>query len=563
MTKALLVVNTKNNVDLVLEPKKVGLPLTESDIKDLVRESEFADLFLDTSSVKNAITELNSILKPLQNNMTGREIRYQILERKDAELNIKIDKDEMTAIGEITTAMGGKHLSAKAILTSAQTLGVKKGFSKKDLVELAQMAAKAPPGTTVEHPIAMGKDPIDGKDAKIKSLVQSAQDRILRPKEREDGTVDMRDLGDIVCVKVGDPVAKKIPPTEGVKGFTVTGTPLNPTPGNDIEIKAGEGTRFSSKNNNVIVSEKVGMPRIIDNGVEVDDVYTINNVDVSTGHIKFEGSVIINGDVNEGMKVIASGDVTIGGFVESAIVEAGGDITIVGGIIGRKQDVENTKVTNCVMSAIISAEGNISAKYCQYANITCGGELRIENQLMHSLLNLSGRLWLGTEEKANGKLIGGFIDAVKPIHAGIVGATAGSHTIVKFEKRILAYEEKLSEINDRVKLEDKNTTELQAALTKMKKLPKEKRNEELMEKIYNSYKSHTKSLANVLDEKQQMEEQLQRYMSSIFIEATEKLYQGVELSVGEFKERTKREYGPSRMIYKERKVIVDPIIHTQ
>jgi len=562
VTKAHLVVNKKDNVNLVLTPKKVGLPLTESTIKELIKNSEYADLFLDAGNLKSAIAELNNLLKPLQANMTGREICYQILERRDAVLNIKIDNDEMTAIGEITTAMGGKHLSAKAILTCAQTLGVKKGFSKKDLIALAHMAAKAPAGTTVEHPIAMGKTPIDGKDAKIKPLVQSAQDRILRPKERDDGSVDMRDLGDIVCVKIGDALAKKIPPTDGVIGFTVTGTPLRPTAGDDIELKAGDGTRLSSKNNNVLVSEKVGLPRIIDNGMEVDDVYTINNVDVSTGNIKFEGSVIINGDVNEGMKVVASGDITIGGFVESANIEAGGDLTIAGGIIGRKQDVENTKVTECVMSANISAKGNIYAKYCQYANIICSGDVRIENQLMHSLLDLSGKLWLGSEEKANGKLIGGFINAEQSIYAGIVGATAGSHTIITFNKKIATYKESIAAVDEKVKQEDKNTTELQTALNKLKKLPKEKRNESLLAKIYSSYKSHTNLLAQVLEEKHQIEEQLQYYMNSVFIEATEKLYQGVELSIDDFKERTKREYGPSRMIYNERKIIIDPIIHT-
>ncbi len=562
MTTANLVVNSKNNIDLVLEPIKVGLPLTEADIKNLVKESEFSDLFLDVANVKNAIAELNSVLKPLQANKKGREIRYPILERRDALLNINIDKDEMTAVAEITTAMGGKHLTAKAILSSAQTYGVKKGFSKEDLVKLAHMAAKAPAGSTVEHPIALGKDAINGKDAKIKPLVQSAQDRILRPKERDDGSVDMRDFGDIVCVKVGEALAKKIPLTEGIQGFTVTGTPLEPTSGDDIELKIGDGTRLSSKNNNVLVSEKVGMPRFIDNGVEVDEVYKIKNVDVSTGNITFEGCVIISGDVTEGMKVIASGDITIAGFVESALLDAGGDITISGGIIGRKQDVENTKVTDCKMSVSISAQGNIFAKYCQYAEISTGGELKIENQLMHSLLDVKGKLWIGSADKANGKLIGGFANVGKSVHAGIIGATAGSHTIVKFEDMILAYKEQLSEIDGRVKIEDRNTKELQTALNKIKKLPKEKQNQALLTKIYNSYKSHTQLLAEVLEEKQQVDNKLQHYMTNVFIEATEKMYQGVELNVGEFKDRSKREYGPSRMVYRERKIFIDPLVNT-
>jgi len=562
MTKATLSPNKKNNIDLILEPIKSGLPLTESDIKDLIKESEYSELFLDVANLKNAIAELNSVLKPLQANQSGREIQYQILERRDATLTISIDKDEMTAIGQVNTAMGGKHLTAKAILNNAQSYGVKKGFSKKDLIELAQMAAKAPAGTTVEHPIALGKDPIDGTDAKIKPLVQGAQDRILRPKEREDGSVDMRDFGDLICVKVGEALAKKIPLTQGTQGFTVTGTPLEPNAGNDIEMKVGQGTRLSSKNENVLVSEKVGLPRFTENSVDVDDVYNIKNVDVSTGNIKFEGSVIIDGDVNEGMKVIASGDITIGGFVESALLEAGGEITIAGGIIGRKQDVENTAVTDCQMSANISAHGNIFAKYCQYANICCGGNLRIENQLMHSILEVDGKLWVGTEDKANGKFIGGFASIGKSVHAGIVGATAGSNTIVKFEKQITHFKEQFVEHDEEAKKQDKSSSELQAALNKMKKLPKEKQDKELMAKIYNSYKSQTQLLAEALEQKQYTEDAMYRYMASVFIEATEKLYQGVELNVGDYKERTKREYGPSKMIYKERKVIIDPLVHS-
>ncbi|PCI63244.1 MAG: hypothetical protein COB35_01215 [Gammaproteobacteria bacterium] len=562
MTKATLVTNKKNNIDLLLEPIKAGLPLTESDIRDLVKDSKYADLFLDIVNVKNAIAELNSVLKPLQANKTGREIQYQILERRDATLTITIDKDEMSAIGEIQTAMGGKHLTAKTILNNAQSDGVKKGFSKKDLLELAKMAAKAPPGTTVEHPVAIGKEAVDGTDAKIKPLVQSAQDRLLRPKEREDGSVDMRDFGDLVCVKVGDPLAKKIPLTEGVKGFTVTGTPLEPTAGDDIELKVGDGTRISAKNENVLVSEKVGLPRFIDNGMEVDDVYSIDNVDVSSGNVKFEGSVLISGDVNEGMKVIASGDITIGGFVESALIEAGGDITISGGIIGRKQDVENTAVTDCQMSANIIAQGNVFAKYCQYAEIYSGGDLRIENQLMHSILNIDGQLWVGSEDKANGKFIGGYATVGKSAHAGIVGATAGSNTIVKFEKRIDEFKDLLVEIDERIKSEDKTSNELQNALNKMRKLPKNKQDSDLMTKIYNSYKSHTQELAKALESKQQIDEAMQSYMTTVCIEATEKLYQGVELIVGDFKDRSKREYGPSRMMYKERKIIIDPIVNT-
>ena len=561
MTKACLESNKKNNIDLLLQPIKDDNSITEASIHELIESSEFTDLYVDTGNIKNAVAELNSVLKPLQANQSGREIRYQILERRDAKISIEIDKDEMSASAEISTALGGKHLSAKAILHAAQKSGVTKGFSKEELVKLAQYAAKEPAGSIVKGEIALGKDPINGKNGKIKHLVESAQERILKPKEQEDGSVDMRDLGDIICVKVGDPLAKKVPPTDGIKGFSVTGTPLEPTPGEDISLTVGDGTTISPRNQDVLVSTRVGLPRIIDNGMEVDEVYKIKNVDVSTGHIQFEGSVIIDGDVCEGMKVIASGDISIAGFVESAYLESGGDITIGSGIIGKKQDVETQKMADIVMSVSIKATGKIFAKYCQYADITCK-DLRIENQMMHSIINVEEKLWLGTEEKANGKLIAGFISAGSSVHAGTVGATAGSTTIVTFEKRLEQLQEKLTTLEEKLEIESNATTELKTASSKLKKLPKDKVNPEVLNKVMTTYKHHAGKMGELLNEKELLEEEKNTYMASVYVEATERIYQGVQLIVGEFHDKTKREYGPSKMSYKERKIIIDPIVNT-
>lgn len=562
MTQLSLVVNSKDNIDLHLSPIKGGDSITEASVLELITNSQYAELAINTANIKNAIAELNDVLKPLQEKKTGREISYQVLERKDATITVTIDQDEMGATAEIMPAQGGKNLSAKAILTAAQEMGVKKGFSKEELIKLAHLAAKATPNTQVNLQIATGKFAINGKDAEIKPLVESAQSRILRPKKREDGSVDMRDLGDIICVKVGDPLAKKIPLTTGKQGYTVTATPLTPEPGNDVELVPGDGTTISPKNENVLVSEKVGLPKLIPNGMEVDEIYKIKNVNVASGNINFTGSVIIDGDVTEGMKVIASGDITIGGFVESAMIEAGGDITISGGIIGRKHDTEKTKITDVKMSVSVNAKGKIYAKYGQYAQINCGKDVRIENQLLHSLLNIHGQLKVGTEDQSNGKLIGGYIKAGTCVSAGIVGATAGSNTIINFEHEILTLKEKTHDIESRLKLDSTKMTELKAATNKLKKLPKEKAKPEILAKVISTYQFHAKRLGEILLEKEAHEKATQEYMESLYIEATEKLHHGVELIVGDFHDRSRREYGPSRMIYKERKIHIDPIVNT-
>jgi len=562
MTQLSLIANAKNNIDLHLIPIKNGDAITETNIIELISESQYNKLRPNTANIKNAIAELNDVLKPLQNKQTGREIKYQVLERIDATISINIDSDEMGATAEITTAQGGKHLSAKAILTAAQEAGVKKGFSKEELVKLAQLAAKEKPNNQVTLQIASGKLAINGKDAEIKPLVESAQSRILRPKKREDGSVDMRDLGDIICVKVGDPLAKKVPLTAGKKGYTVTAILLPSEPGNDVSLVSGEGTAISPSNQNILVSEKVGLPKVIANGMEVDEIYKIKNVTVATGNINFTGSVIIDGDVNEGMKVIASGDVTIGGFVESAIIEAGGDVTISGGIIGRKHDIEKTKITDVKMSVSVNAKGSIYAKYCQYAEIGCSKDVRIENQLLHSSLNIQGGLKVGTEERSNGKLIGGYIKAGTFVTAGIVGATAGSNTVIHFEHEIIKLKEQMHDIESRLKFDSTKTTELKAATNKLKKLPKDKVKPEMLAKVVSTYQFHAKRMGETLLEKEALEKTIQDYMESVYIEATEKLHHGVQLIIDNFNDRSRREYGPSKMIYKERKIFINPIVNT-
>jgi uncharacterized protein (DUF342 family) len=562
MTKASLACNNKNNIDLILEPIKGDETISALSIKELIDASEFTTLRINNGNIKNAVAELNDVLKPLQDNQTGRTICYQVLERVDATINITIESDEMGATAEIISAQGGQHLSAKAILTAAQEAGVKKGFSKEHLIQLAQLAVKEAPNSQVDMQIATGKIAINGKDALIKPLVESAQTRILKPKKLENGSVDMRDLGDIICVKVGDPIAKKVPLTQGIQGYTVTATPLSPEPGNDIELVAGEGTNISQKNINVLVAKKVGLPKLINNGMEVNEIYKIKNVTVATGNINFTGSVIIDGDVTEGMKVTASGDITVGGFVESATLDAGGDITISGGIIGHKHDIEKTKITDIIMSVNISAKGSIYAKYGQYAHITCGQDLRIENQLLHSILNINSRLWIGKSEQANGKLIGGYTKVGTSVHAGIIGAIAGSNTIINFEHKILIFKDEIYKIGGLLKIESDKTNELKVAINKLKKLPKEREKPELLAKIIPSYQHHANEMGRLLNEKEILDSDLQNYMASVYIEATEKLYQGVELIVSDFNDRTQREYGPSRMVYKERKILIDAIVNT-
>ena len=98
MTQASLEINKKNNIDLVLQPVKDASQILEVTIHELIEKSEFKNLYVDNGNIKNAIAELNSVLKPLQANKSGREIIYQVLERRDATITISIDSEQSLSL---------------------------------------------------------------------------------------------------------------------------------------------------------------------------------------------------------------------------------------------------------------------------------------------------------------------------------------------------------------------------------------------------------------------------------------------------------------------------------
>ena len=58
MTKASLICNKKNNIDLVLEPIKGGDTISTLSIKELIDASEFTKLRISNSNIKNAVAEV-------------------------------------------------------------------------------------------------------------------------------------------------------------------------------------------------------------------------------------------------------------------------------------------------------------------------------------------------------------------------------------------------------------------------------------------------------------------------------------------------------------------------
>ncbi|RUO80345.1 DUF342 domain-containing protein [Idiomarina tyrosinivorans] len=420
------------------EGNKLLLIVHQSDAANAVSAEELKRAF-DHSEFCNARLIDRSIFTQAANQLAERSatqhaFHLHIAHLDDATLDVSIDDDQMEAVALVTAPNGGKALGFADIINQLKALGVTSGIRRQAIEALIEHTKHGVPGSSLSHRVARGRKPVNGLNARFKPLVDDARKRILRPQEREDGTVDMRNLGELISVHNGQPLLEKLPPTKGRDGFTVKGEVLKASDGEDKPMKPGEGSDFDPENPSILVATRLGLPSFSENSVQVDEVLTMKSVDVSTGHVDFQGSVIITENVGEGMRVTASGDITVGGYVDSAHLIAKGNITVSKGIIG-KQLNDNEDYTEEVpeLSTEINAQGTIWCAYAQYALLDGTRGIIADKQLTHCHVITNGALCIGGEGRnARGKLIGGLIETSADIYTGQLGAPAGSRTQIVF-----------------------------------------------------------------------------------------------------------------------------------
>ena len=282
--------------------------------------------------------------------------------------------------------------------------------------------------------IGEGKVPKHGFDAKILFEVNISQKG--KPARTRDGTVNFRNLGNIVQVREGDVIAQKLPPAVGFPGKTLTGEKIEFEP-KDLELPMGENTRIS--HDRMTLSSTVnGMVEYVNGVINIWETYKVDgDVGYNTGNIDFSGKVEVKGDVQPGFIIKADGDINISGCVEMAnIISRQGSITIKGGIIGKGE------------SKIIAAK-NLSVAFIQDAKITVGKDVIAGRYILNSDLNAEGCIKVLDSE---GTIRGGRITSQNRIEAKIVGSDNRITTHLKVGKNLSGDSlQKIMEIDRHIK----------------------------------------------------------------------------------------------------------------
>lgn len=522
--------------ELRLIPAEHG-PVTEKDLRELLSLPGFDDLCPLDPVIQKAVISINKLCGQDDGKF---EQFYAIAEKRDGKIDILVSPDRMQAEMVITAAFGGKQISLPDVLVALKGAGVSMGLSKVRIEQLLNQLPILEPGTSCQQVIAVGKPAVNGVNAILERKVPLARERLLQPQEREDGTVDMRNLGSVITVKPNDVLMVKIPATDGSAGYTVKGEVLQPKPGKDLELVPGEGTAISPKDPLKLIATVAGQPVETRAGMQVDDVLQIKEVDVKYGHVNFKGSVLITGDVHEGMQVKASGDITVMGFVDSAQLEAEGDIIVSKGVIGRQ-------LGEGKHSTVLKAKGQIAAQFVQYSDLIADGDIQVTKQLLHSHSETKGKLIVSDNNGRRGDLVGGQAHADKGVRAVVIGATAGTKTEVFCAMELADLKGALKALDESVKAMVVACLDIDARIRKLP--PKSEWQEDPV--MFEQVKMMMEEKKRMADERireelehDTLKQEVDAYYDNYRVEVLKHIFANVELHIGPAFNRTQREHGP-------------------
>jgi uncharacterized protein (DUF342 family) len=261
--------------------------------------------------------------------------------------------------------------------------------------------------------IAEGLPPVNGRDAYIRYNFETDPSKV-RVREGANGRVDFKDLKIIQNVVEAQALAKKVPPEKGVPGRTVTGNQLPARDGKDIALPLGKNVLVGDDGATIIAAIN-GQVVEVNGKINVEPIYTVDgNVSLKTGNIIFLGTVIVNGNVEDGFSVKAAGNIEVNGTVEKAELDAEGDIIVHQGITGKG-------------SGIIRAGKTLAARFIENTVIEAGDTVIASDGIINSRVDAGKRIIC---QGKRATIVGGRVRAGEEINAKVLGSpTSGTETI--------------------------------------------------------------------------------------------------------------------------------------
>lgn len=317
------------------------------------------------------------------------------------DFSLLVSADKMEAF--ILVAEKGTRIRKDRLLQSLEEKGVKTGIDYATLERLEKQ------GTDSNMVIlATGRRPQTGADGWYEFFFDINMKK--EPKLLEDGSVDYQNIKWFELVRKGDVVAKYHEPEPGSPGLNILGDEVPAKKGRELRQLTCKGVTLEPDKKTYIASMD-GKIEYKEGGLEVTDILVQDSVTQATGNVEFNGSVYVRGEVGDGAIICAEKDILVDGFVEGAVLEAGGDIIL-------------RKGNNGDGRGRLKANGSIMGRFFERANVKAGKHINA-NYCLNSELWADGRIEIAGK---NGSLAGGSAYAAQGINAFNIGNAAGIRT---------------------------------------------------------------------------------------------------------------------------------------
>lgn len=434
----------------VLPPVGEGAPLTERGALQAItarRVTSKPDGQMIAKAVKKADAEWVRIAD------------YEYDPTNDPEITCTLVESEMKAVITMTApGPGGVDPTADSIRMALEMQGVVHGIDEEVLAQLEEE-----PRYREQIVVAVGSKPKHGADARMDYHFRVNREQ-MQVQARADGSVDFKELNLIENVVEGQVLARKRMPEAGEPGQTVTGRLIPAKDGKDIDVPVGENTRLSDDRRSVL-ADMNGLVKLSGGKITVEPIYLVEgDVNMKSGNIRFLGTVVVKGNVDDGFTVNAAGDIEVLGNVGKSELEAEGDIIVHQGISGRSEGKLN-------------AGGNVWAKFIENASVESGDMVVVSDGIINSTVFADKRI-ICRGKRAS--IVGGHIRAGEEVDAKSLGSVAGMETLVevgydpKSRERLLELEAEDGQLMKQVEELELNISRIEQLKQNKKPITKEK-----------------------------------------------------------------------------------------
>ncbi len=445
------------------------------------------------------------------------------------QIQAQVAADEMSATLSIQVPNGCAQPSVADLQHALTSAGVVFGIDES---ALQHASASTQCDQLV---VAQGVNAVAGKDCVFEELVRQSSDRA--PKVDENGLIDYREHGDITAVHAGAHLMRRHPATQGVDGKTVTGRTLPAKAGKDEPFASPlPGTKLDAQDPNLLLATGSGQPVRVPNGFTVEPILVLKEVNMESGNIHFDGTVHIKGDVVQGMKVQAAGDIVVTGLVDGGDLEAGGNISVGGGVIAHAQ---------------VRATGSVSARFAQDVSIYAGVAIDLQDMALECQLESLNHIVIGAKAPERGRLIGGSATAMMLLRVPILGSSKGGLTKV-FLGTNADLTAKHQVLQERIAKEKEAEEHLEKLVKQLEATGDPKA---MMERVKASHQHALQVWGASLAEARDLEAQIAHALSAR-LEVKTEVGGSVDMQIGPHSARLRQDYGPGTFTFGEEAHIV-------